>query len=99
MAFDNDEDSSTVSIGLFCSVVVVAHVTRLVYYYYKRKLEKEVMTRVVDLYSSSVNVGNNGVSVSVGNNGVHYDDRTLGQLLEDGTLQSLKNPLLSGGVM
>ena len=99
MAYDNDEDSSTVSIGLLCSVVVVAHVTRLVYYYYKRKLEKEVMTRVVDLYSSSVNVGNNGVSVSVGNNGVHYDDRTLGQLLEDGTLQSLKNPLLSGGVM
>ena len=99
MAYDNDEDSSTVSIGLLCSVVAVAHVTRLVYYYYKHKLEKEVMTRIVDLYSSSVSVGNNGVSVSVGNNGVHYDDRTLGQLLEDGTLQSLKNPLLSGGVM
>jgi len=67
---------------------VVAHVTRLVYYYYKRKLEKEVMTRVVDLYSSSVS-----------NNGVHYDDGTFGQLSEDdGTLQSLKNPLLSGGV-
>ena len=91
MAFDNDEDSSTVSIGLLCSVVVVAHVTRMVYYYYKRKLEKEVMTRIVDLYISSVSVGNNGVHV-------HYDDRIFGQLSEDGTLQSLKNPLLSGGV-
>ena len=88
MAYDNDEDSSTVSIGLLCSVVVVAHVTRLVYYYYKRKLEKEVMTRVVDLYSSSVS-----------NNDVHYDDGTFEQFLEDGTLQSLKNPLLSGGIM
>ena len=90
MAHDDDEDSLSTPVGLLCSLVAVAHVSRFVYYYNRHKLKEEVISRVNDLNESSV---------SVSNNGTRHDDETFGQLLEDGTLQSLKNPLLSGDTM
>ena len=82
MAHDNDDESLTVSYCMLISLVILAHATHAMYYHHKHRLHVDVLTRI----SSQVENGAN-----------NHDNRVMFmQQTEDGTLQSLKNPLLRG---
>ena len=87
MAHDNDDGSLTVSYCLIIAMVVVVHTTRVVYYHDKHKLHLEVMERV-----------NGQGDIDAHDNINGRDDRMMSaQTIEDGTMQSLTNPLLRAG--
>ena len=91
MAHDNDDGSLTASYCLIVAMVVVVHTTRVVYYYYKHKLHLEVMERVNE--QGDIDAHDN-INLDININGL--DDRMMSaQTIEDGTIQSLTNPLLS----
>ena len=91
MAHDNDDDSLTASYCLIVAMVVVVHTTRVVYYHYKHKLHLEVIERVEG--QGEIDAHDN-INLDINING--RDDRMMSvQTREDGTMQSLTNPLLS----
>tara|TARA_B100000524_G_scaffold216869_1_gene114053 strand:+ start:239 stop:907 length:669 start_codon:yes stop_codon:yes gene_type:complete len=93
MAHDNDDGSLTVSCCLIVAMVVVVHTTRVVYYHYKHKLHLEVMERVNG--QGDIDAHDN-INLDINING--HDDRMMSvQTIEDGTMQSLTNPLLRAG--